>query len=66
MNKVLEVALGARMDLVVGYSAGTQIDAAMEKGEVICRVTSLDVHFNREPSRPGIKTALIAISCSLD
>jgi tripartite-type tricarboxylate transporter receptor subunit TctC len=49
MSKVLEVALGARMDLVVGYSAGTQIDAAMEKGEVICRVTSLDVHFNREP-----------------
>jgi tripartite-type tricarboxylate transporter receptor subunit TctC len=49
MSKVLEVAVGAKMKLVMGYSAGTRIDAAIERGEVICRVSSLDVHFNREP-----------------
>jgi tripartite-type tricarboxylate transporter receptor subunit TctC len=49
MSKVLEVALGARMNLVVGYSGGSKIDAAMERGEVVCRVISLDVHLGREP-----------------
>jgi tripartite-type tricarboxylate transporter receptor subunit TctC len=56
MSKVLEVALGGSVNLVVGYTAGSKIDLAMEGGEVVCRVTSLDVHLNREPYQTWDKT----------
>lgn len=48
MSKVMEVALDTRVNLVVGYPSGKKIDAAMERGEVICRVASLDVHFHAQ------------------
>jgi tripartite-type tricarboxylate transporter receptor subunit TctC len=56
MGKVLEVALGVRMNPAVGYSGGAEIDAAIQTGELSCRVTSLDVHFNREPFQTWHKT----------
>jgi tripartite-type tricarboxylate transporter receptor subunit TctC len=49
MSKVMEVALGGTVKLIMGYSEGSRVDAAIESGEVVCRVTSLDVHLDREP-----------------
>ena len=49
MSKVLEVALGGGVRVIVGYPGSKEIDAAMEREEVVCRVTSLDVYFGREP-----------------
>jgi len=34
---------------VLGYKGGSEVDLAMERGEVICRATRITVHFSREP-----------------
>jgi tripartite-type tricarboxylate transporter receptor subunit TctC len=59
MNKVMEVALGGAVNLIVGYSAGARVDAAIERSEVVCRVTSLDVYFDREPFQNWNKTGFV-------
>ena len=64
MSKVLDVALGGSVEVVVGFSSGGKIDDAMERGEVVCRATSLAVHFGQNLFRPGTETASTAIFCS--
>jgi len=49
LAKVLELALGAKINMVVGYPGGPEIDLAVEKGEVHCRGHSLSSHLGREP-----------------
>ncbi len=49
MSKMLEEALGAKFNTVLGYPGGSEIDVAVEKGEVICRAHSMSAHFGREP-----------------
>ena len=41
--------MGGGVRVIVGYPGSKEIDAAMEREEVVCRVTSLDVYFGREP-----------------
>jgi len=45
----LEENVGAKINSVLGYAGGTEIDIAVEKGEVICRAHSVSAHFGREP-----------------
>jgi tripartite-type tricarboxylate transporter receptor subunit TctC len=47
--KILELALGAKINSVVGYPGGTEADLAVEKGEIVCRAHTLAAHFAREP-----------------
>ena len=47
--KLLELTVGAKINSVVGYQAGTEVDTAVEKGEVVCRAHTLSGHFGREP-----------------
>jgi tripartite-type tricarboxylate transporter receptor subunit TctC len=47
--KILELALGAKINSVVGYPGGTEADLAVEKGEIVCRAHTLASHFAREP-----------------
>jgi len=47
--KILELALGAKINSVVGYPGGTEADLAVEKGEIVCRAHTLAAHFGREP-----------------
>ena len=47
--KVLEDTLGAKINSVVGYAGGSEIDIAVEKGEVLCRGMTIAPHFGREP-----------------
>jgi tripartite-type tricarboxylate transporter receptor subunit TctC len=49
LSKVLEEAVGAKFNTVLGYAGGTEIDIAVEKGEVVCRAHSTSAHFGREP-----------------
>lgn len=49
LSKVLEQTVGAKINNVLGYAGGTEIDIAVEKGEVVCRAHSTSAHFGREP-----------------
>ena len=48
-TRLLEETLGAKFTRVLGYKGGTEVDLAMERGEIICRATRVTVHFSREP-----------------
>lgn len=47
--KVLEDTLGVKINSVQGYAGGSEIDIAVEKGEVQCRGMTIAPHFGREP-----------------
>lgn len=49
MPKLLEEAIGAKFNLVSGYIAGSDIDLAVERGEVQCRAFTVATYFAREP-----------------
>jgi tripartite-type tricarboxylate transporter receptor subunit TctC len=49
LSKILEETVGAKFTTVQGYAGGSEIDIAVEKGEVVCRAHSLSAHFGREP-----------------
>ena len=46
---MLEDTLGVKINSVVGYAGGSEIDIAVEKGEVLCRGMTIAPHFGREP-----------------
>ncbi|MEE8074318.1 MAG: tripartite tricarboxylate transporter substrate-binding protein [Candidatus Binatia bacterium] len=47
--KILEKTMGIKFKVVLGYKGGRQIDLAVERGEVICRVMTITPHLGREP-----------------
>jgi tripartite-type tricarboxylate transporter receptor subunit TctC len=47
--KLLEQTIGAKFNLVTGYQGGSDIELAVERGEVQCRAFSVQVFFGREP-----------------
>jgi len=49
LTRLLEETVGARFNRVLGYKGGSDVDLAMERGEVVCRATRITVHFSREP-----------------
>ena len=49
LGKLLEDAIGAKFNNVLGYPGGAEIDLAVEKGEVVCRAHNISAHFGREP-----------------
>jgi tripartite-type tricarboxylate transporter receptor subunit TctC len=49
LDRVLEVTLGARINTIMGYPGGNEIDLAVEKGEIQCRGNTILPHFGREP-----------------
>jgi len=49
MPKLLEEAIGAKFEVVSGYVAGSDIDLAVERGEVQCRAFTINAFFSREP-----------------
>jgi tripartite-type tricarboxylate transporter receptor subunit TctC len=49
LGKLLEDAIGARFNNILGYPGGAEIDLAVEKNEVICRAHNISAHFGREP-----------------
>lgn len=49
LAKLLEESIGAKFNTVLGYQGGSEVDMAVEKGEVVCRAHNISAHFGREP-----------------
>lgn len=49
LARLLEDTLGTKIDSVLGYPGGSEIDLAVEKGEVQCRGLTAAPFFGREP-----------------
>lgn len=49
LARLLEDSIGAKFNTVLGYAGGSEIDIAVEKGEVVCRAHNISAHFGREP-----------------
>jgi len=49
LDRVLELAFGAKINTVMGYPGGNEIDLAVEKGEIQCRGNTINPHYGREP-----------------
>jgi tripartite-type tricarboxylate transporter receptor subunit TctC len=59
--RLLEEVLGLKFDLVTGYPGASEIDLAIEKGEVLCRAGTTSAFFGREPGRTWAKTGFVRI-----
>lgn len=49
LPKLLEETIGAKFNVVLGYNSGTDVDLAVERGEVQCRAFTVAAFFAREP-----------------
>jgi hypothetical protein len=45
----LDEAFKAKLITVTGYQGGSEIDVAVERGEIVCRGMDIPPHFGREP-----------------
>jgi tripartite-type tricarboxylate transporter receptor subunit TctC len=59
--RLLEEVLGLKFNLVVGYPGASDIDLAIEKGEVQCRAGTTSAFFGRDPGRTWAKTGFVRI-----
>lgn len=49
LPKLFEEVIGTKFNIVSGYLGGTDIELAVERGEVVCRAFTVDAYFAREP-----------------
>ena len=49
LPKLLQETVGAKFTIVTGYPGGTDIDLAVERGEIHCRAFTIEAFFGREP-----------------
>jgi len=49
LAKLMEENLKAKLQTVTGYPGGSEIDVAVERGEIVCRGMDIPPHFGREP-----------------
>ncbi len=47
--RLLEDTLGTKFNIVTGYPGGSDIDLAVERGELVCRALTIAVYYAREP-----------------
>jgi tripartite-type tricarboxylate transporter receptor subunit TctC len=59
--RLLEEVLDVKFNLVTGYPGASEIDLAIEKGEVQCRAGTTSAFFGREPGRTWAKTGFVRI-----
>ena len=59
--KLVEEALGAKFNVVMGYQGGAEQDLAFERGEVVCRSLSIPTFFAREPFTTWRKKNMVRI-----
>lgn len=59
LPKLLEQALGLKINMVVGYGGGGDMNLAMEKGELHCRAGTVSAYLGREPTRTWIKKGFV-------
>lgn len=59
--KLLEEAIGAKFNVIMGYQGGAEQDLAFERGEVVCRSLSIPTFFAREPFITWRKSNIVRI-----
>ena len=59
--KLLDQIIGTNFEIILGYKTGTDIDLAVERGEVICRAFTITAFFAREPFFTWVKTNFVRI-----
>jgi tripartite-type tricarboxylate transporter receptor subunit TctC len=59
--RLLEEVLDLKFNLVIGYPGASEIDLAIEKGEVQCRAGTTSAFFGRDPGRTWAKTGFVRI-----
>jgi tripartite-type tricarboxylate transporter receptor subunit TctC len=59
LPKLLEEALGIKINMVLGYGGGGEMNLAMEKNEVHCRAGTVSAYVGREPTRTWIKKGFV-------
>ena len=59
LPKLLEEGLGIKINMVLGYGGGGEMNLAMEKGEIHCRAGTVSAYVAREPTRTWIKKGFV-------
>jgi tripartite-type tricarboxylate transporter receptor subunit TctC len=54
--RLMDEAFKAKLNTVTGYQGGSEIDVAVERGEIVCRGMDIPPHFGREPFDTWHKT----------
>ena len=55
LPRLVEEALGLKINIVVGYGGGGDMNLAMEKGELHCRAGTVSAYVGREPTSTWVK-----------
>jgi len=55
----LEETLGMKFNIITGYQGGSDVDLAIERGEIHCRAFSISAFFAREPFHTWRKKAFV-------
>jgi len=61
LPKLLEETIGAKFTIVTGYNSGTDVDLAVERGEVQCRAFTIAAFFAREPFHTWRKKGFVRV-----
>ena len=61
LPKLLEETIGAKFIVVTGYNSGTEVDLAVERGEVHCRAFTIAAFFAREPFHTWRKKGFVHV-----
>jgi tripartite-type tricarboxylate transporter receptor subunit TctC len=59
LPKLLEEGLGIKINMVLGYGGGGEMNLAMEKEEIHCRAGTVSAYVGREPTRTWIKKGFV-------
>jgi tripartite-type tricarboxylate transporter receptor subunit TctC len=59
LPRLLEEGLGLKVQMVVGYGGGGDMNLAMEKGEVQCRAGTVSAYVGREPTRTWLANGFV-------
>ena len=61
LPNLLEETIGAKFNIVTGYNSGTDVDLAVERGEVHCRAFTIAAFFAREPFHTWRKKGFVHV-----
>lgn len=59
--KLLDEVIGTKFNIVTGYPSGSDVDLAIERGEVICSARTITAFFAREPFHTWRKTGFVRV-----
>ena len=61
LPKLLEEIVDAKFEMVTGYQEGPDVDTAVERGEIDCRVLTISGFFSHEPYHSWRKNGFVRI-----